>query len=119
MALGTVTPQTIDPHLTTGQAVSVGDLKMTVTNVVGEASYTGSGGVTITAQQLGFPNAIVAAQAEVIASTGSNATSTAMAVVVQSGGGSAKLQCFTNANAEISGSTNVSGVTWQIIAFGY
>lgn len=118
MALGTVTQQTIDPHLTTATTVSVGDLKMAVVNVVGEASYV-TGGSAITAQQLGFASTIIAGQAEVVASTGSNATATAMSVVVQTGGNTAKLQCWTNANVEIGSTVNVSGVTWQIIAFGY
>ena len=118
MALGTVTQQVIDPHLTQASTVAVGDIKMSVVNVVGEASYT-TGGPSITAAQLGFTSCVLAAQAEIAASTGTNATSTAMSVVVASGGGSANLKCFSSANAEIASTTNVSGVTWQIIAFGY
>lgn len=117
MALGTVTQQVIDPHLAQASSVAIGDVKMTVTNVVGEASYT-TGGPVITAAQLGL-NTILFAQAEILAGSGANATSNSMSVVIQAGGGSAKLQCWSNAQAEITSATNVSGVTWQIIAFGY
>jgi hypothetical protein len=117
MALGAVTAVAIDPHNSDANGVAVGDLKMTVTKIVGEASYT-TGGPSITAQQLGFNSTVFAAQAEVFASTGSNATSAVMSVVPAAGGGSANLLCFTNANVQIASTTNVSGITWQIIAFG-
>lgn len=118
MALGVVTPQVIDQHLTTASTVAVGDIKMSVITVVGEASYT-TGGPSITAQQFGFTTTILAAQAEIQSSTGTNATSTAMSVQVASGGASANLLCWTSANVQIASTTNVSGITWQIIAFGY
>lgn len=117
MALGTVTPVNVDPHSNQSVPVAVGDIRMSVVTVVGEASYT-TGGPSITAAQLGFNSVIFAAQAEIQASTGSNATSSAMAVVPAAGNGSANLKCFTNAGVEIASTTNVSGVTWQIIAFG-
>jgi hypothetical protein len=90
---------------------------MSIINVVGEASYT-TGGPSITAAQFGFSSVIFAGQAEIQASTGTNATSASMAVVPAAGGGSANLKCFTNAAVEIASTTNVSGVTWQIVAFG-
>ena|SRR6185312_10154157 len=117
MALGTVTQQVIDPHLTQASSVAVGDVRLTVTNVVGEASYT-TGGPVVTAAQLGL-NTILFAQAEILTGSGANATSNAMSVIIQPGGGSAKLQCWSNAQAEIVSTTNVSGVTWQILALGY
>lgn len=117
MALGAVTQVAVDPHNSQAGAIVIGDVKMSVINVVGEASYT-TGGPSITAAQFGFTSTILAAQAEVLASTGTNATSTAMSPVVATGGGTANLKCFTNANAEVATTTNVSGVTWQIIAFG-
>ena len=118
MALGAVTPVAIDPHAQQVIPVAVGDLKMTVTNVVGEASYT-TGGAVITAQQLGFVTGVLCAQAEVYASTGSNCTATATSVVVQTGNQSAKLQSWLSTNVEVTSTTNISGVTWQIIAFGW
>lgn len=118
MALGTVTQVAVDPHNPQTSPVAIGDIKIGVITVVGEASYT-TGGPSITAQQFGFTTAILTAQAEIQASTGANATSTAMAVVIPAGGATANLKCFSNANAEIASTTNVSGVTWQIIAFGY
>jgi hypothetical protein len=118
MALGTVTSVALDPHNTQAAAVAMGDLKMTCTTVVGEASYT-TGGPSITPQQLGFTTACFAAQAEVSASTGSNATSTVMSPVITNSGQTIKLKCFDNTNTEIVSTTNVSGVTWQILAWGY
>lgn len=117
MALGTIAPVPIDPHNQQGSPVAFGDLKMTVTNVTGDSAYP-TGGSPVTPQQLGL-STVFAGQAEVYASTGANATSTAASLVVAAGGGSANLKCFTNANAEVANATNVSGVTWQIIAFGY
>jgi hypothetical protein len=117
MALGTVTPVNADPHNTQASPFSIGDIKLSIINVVGEASYT-TGGPPITAQQLGFNSVIFAAQAEILTSTGSNATSASMSVVPAAGGGSANLICLTNAGVQIASTVNVSGVTWQIIAFG-
>jgi hypothetical protein len=117
MALGTVAPVNTDPHNTQAAPMAVGDIKMAIVTVVGEASYV-TGGSAITAQQLGFNSVIFAAQAEIQASTGSNCTSSSMAVIPATGGGSANLECFTNAGVQIASAVNVSGVTWQIIAFG-
>lgn len=117
MALGAITAVPADPHNQQASPVVIGDLKMTVTNIVGDSSYP-TGGSPITPQQLGL-SAVLAAQAELFASTGANATSNTMSAVVSGGGGSVNLKCFTNANAEVANATNISGVTWQIIAFGY
>ena len=117
MALGTVTQVVIDPHSGQAGPVVVGDLKMTVTNIVGDSSYA-TGGSALTPAQLGLTT-VFAAQAEVYASTGTNASSTAAAVVPTNNGTTLNLKAFSNANAEIAASTNLSGVTWQIIAFGY
>jgi|SRR5581483_11953782 len=119
MALGTITQVAIDPHSQTAIPVAIGDLKMTVTNVVPSAGADyPTGGVAITPQQLGLSN-VAAGQAEVQASTGTNATATACAVVVSNNGATVNLKMFSNANAEIANNTNLSGVTFQIIAFGY
>ena len=120
MALGTITPIAIDPHSQQGGIpVAVGDLKMTVTNVVPSAGADyPTGGVPITPAQLNL-SAVFAAQAEIAASTGTNATATACSVLVSNNGGTVNLKMFSNANAEIANGTNLSGVTFQIIAFGY
>ena len=120
MALGTITPVTIDPHSSTQQIpVALGDLKMTITNVVPSAGadYT-TGGVAITPAQLGL-NFVVGGQAEIYASTGTNATGTACSVLVSNGGANVNLKFFTSSNAEVAAATNLSGETVQIIAFGY
>ena len=116
MALGAITQVQTDPHAA-GVPAAVGDLKVTVTNIVGEASYT-TGGVAITPQQLGL-SIVLFAQAELYASTGTNATSAALSVTITNNGSTINLKCFSNAGVEITGAVNVSGITWQIIAFGY
>lgn len=114
MALGTITPVVDTPGGLTGQ-VNSGALAMTVTNVVGSASYT-TGGDALTPTQLGLSQ-VLFAQAEVFATTGSNNVAS-NAVYLTSG----KLQQFTTgttgAVAEVSSAGNVSGITWQIIAWG-
>lgn len=122
MAIGTVTQVGIDPHSQQGSPVSIGDLKMTVTNVVGDSSYV-TGGSPLSAAQLGLTR-VLAAQTSIVATTGTN--SAASASVYNTGSGT--LQCFNNITAttgtsapatECAAAANLSGITWQIIAFGY
>jgi hypothetical protein len=94
--------------------VAIGDLKVTVTNVVGDSSYP-TGGSAITAQQLGLPTTVLFSQTEVAASSGTNCASTGSAYNSSTG----KLVCFANTGVEVANATNLSGITWQIIAFGY
>jgi hypothetical protein len=121
MALGTITPQAIDPHSQSAIPVVTGDLKFSVTNVVGDGAYS-AGGSTITAQQLGLSTVlttdvqIVTPIAGVIAAVAN----------IQAGGGSVKLQTYGGTGAtpniglvEATGTANQSGMTVQIQAQGY
>ena len=119
MAVGTVTQVAINPQ-TPSQAspVSGGDLKFTVTNVVGAASYTGSGGDALTPAQLGL-STVLGTQAEAIATTGANNGASSFYYNTSTG----KLQCFTTgatgALNEVANAVNLSGLTIQVFAFGY
>lgn len=122
MALGTITQVAVDPH-SASQAlpVSVGDLKFTVTNVVGDGAYS-AGGSTITAAQLGL-STVVACDVQI---TVPIVGVVAAVANIQTGGGSVKLQTFggsgTTPNiglAEATGTANQSGLTVQIQAMGY
>ncbi|MGZ6570466.1 MAG: hypothetical protein ACXVHB_05945 [Solirubrobacteraceae bacterium] len=120
MAYGTITQVATGPGGSAGDPIDCREgngLLRRVVNVVGDGAYV-AGGRGLTAAQLGFPNSVLHGQAEVQDSTGANATS-AVAAVQPQADGSIKLKCFTNANVEIAGATNVSGVTWQLILWGF
>jgi hypothetical protein len=112
MALGTLTPIIDQPTGATTPHVE-GNLKVSVTNVVGDSSYP-TGGSALTPAQLGL-NVVLFAQTETIATTGTNCASTGSAYIT----GTSKLQCYANTGAEVANATNLSGITWQIIAWGY
>ena len=118
MAVGTITRVTADPHGNFAPTV-IGDLKLTVTNVVGSASYT-TGGDALTAANLGLGTVLVA-WVQTIASSGSNCSADSACYNVASG----TLQCFSSADSagnplsETASTTNVSGLTFQVFALGY
>lgn len=114
MALATITPQVVQPTGASVPAVE-GNLKVAVVNIVGDTAYT-AGGSPLTPQQLGL-NTVLFSQASVVATTGVNATAGAASY-------NAATQKFQNfsvgaATAEIAAAVNVSGVTWQLICWGY
>ena len=117
MALGTLTPVPIDPHSQQTSPVVIGDLKLTVTNIVGDSSYA-TGGSAITPSQLGL-STVLATQSEAIATTGANNGASSFYYNTSTG----KLQCFTTgatgALNEVAGAVNLSGLTIQVMAFGY
>ena len=118
MAVGTITRSKIDPHGVSA-AASVGDLKMTVTTVVGPSTYTTSGGDSVTAKQLGLSR-VMHAIAQITATSGSNCSAVAAAYSTSTN----KLQFFSAADSSgcplsESGAINVSGLTVTITAFGY
>lgn len=122
MAIGTITPVPITPQSGTQATPNVmGDLKATVTNAVGAASYT-TGGDAITAAQLGLRR-VVCADVQIQASTGTNAGAICATAVIQ-GNGSVLLKCFATSGTspvgvtEVAGAVNLSGITWQIQAMG-
>ena len=119
MAVGTVTRVAADPKGITAP-IAIGDLKVTVTNVVGSGSYT-TGGDSLTAAQLGLGTAVLFAITNIIASSGSNNAALRGAYDVTN----SKLMVFGGTDAagvplaEVSSTTNVSGLTFQVVAFGY
>lgn len=114
MALGTITQVAVDPHSSTQVIpVAVGDLKMTITTVVGDGSYP-TGGTSLTPAQLGLSN-VVFANVGISASAGS-VTSFSEASYNT---GTQKLQVFANTGAEVTATTSLSNLTFSIQAFGY
>lgn len=111
MAVGTVTAKKMGPH--GEKSVVVGDLRVTVTTVVGSASYT-TGGDSLTAANLGLKRVLFADVS--MASGGAANAGAANASYIASTG---KLQCWTSASAEVASAANVSGVTFQVVAYGY
>lgn len=112
MAVGTITRVTVDPHGTVNPLV-VGDLKMTVTTVVGSASYT-TGGDAVTAANLGLGTVL-----HTITTLTGGGASHAGAVNAEYIISSGLLQCWTSASAEVASSADLSGLTFTITAFGY
>ena len=103
-------------------------LLMRIINVVGDASYS-VGGSTMTPQQLGFPNGVLFGQAELLNAPTSGTTNNAASgatVVITNGGTALNLKCFTNGSGaasqnsiECAAATNLSNLTWQILAWGW
>lgn len=114
MALGTITPVAVDPH-SSSQAipVAIGDLKMTVTTVVGESSYV-TGGTALTPAQLGL-STVVYANVDVAASSGTATSFSAASYNTATG----KIQAYLNTGAEAGTAANLSSLTFAVQAFGY
>jgi hypothetical protein len=112
MALGAITAVVDQATGATVGGVD-GGLRLSVTNIVGDSSYP-TGGSAVTPVQLGL-NTVLFSQTEVAASTGSNCASTGSVYNAST----AKLQCFANTGVEIANTTNLSGITWQVIAWGF
>ena len=120
MALGTITAVAIDPHSSQAGPVVFGDLKFTVTNVVGDGAYA-TGGTKITAAQLGLSQ-VLAADVQIVTPI----VGVIAAYAVVNGDGSVNLKTYggsgTSPNiglAEATGTANQSGLTVQIQAMGY
>ena len=109
MAVGTITPVS---------STVWGNKRVTVNDVVGAASYTGSGGDSLTPAQLGLPSTVEFAQ--VVGKTGTG-------YIGQYDHTANKLKVYQgdNANAaaapavEVTNATNLSGQTFRVIAVGY
>ena len=117
MAVGTITRKGIDPH---GVTTTVfGDIRVTLSTVVGGTSYT-TGGDAVTAANLGLKTVLFSVTA-ITAATGTNSAVTSASYIASSG----KLQFFSSDGSapdvlsEVASTQNVSGVTVTILAFGY
>ena len=110
MAVGTITRVKVDPHGVTAP-ISVGDLWMTVTTVVGSASYTTSGDA-LTAANLGLKTVL-----HTVCTVKGGATNSTGVIAVYDIT-NAKLLMYVAAGTEAASTTNVSGNTVTITAFG-
>ena len=117
MAVGTITRKAVDPHGVT--VASIGDLKITLSTVVGGTSYT-TGGDAVTAANLGLSRVLFSVTA-ITAATGTNSAVTSVSYIASTG----KLQMFSTDGgapdilSEVASTQNVSGITVTITAFGY
>lgn len=115
MALGTITNLAVDPHSASAQPLGAGDLRITVSTVVGDSSYP-TGGTALTGAQLGLPVGQV--QFAICSVTGSASNNAAVAASYNTATG--KLQCWSGTTlAETASTTNLSGLTVTVVAFGY
>lgn len=126
MALGTITNLAVDPH-STSQSIplAVGDVKITVSTVVGDSAYS-AGGTALSGLQLGLPmNTVLFAicfvsNAPANAGSLTNALATSATYNVATG----KLQMWaaagTTPNLGLNEATgNLSALTVTVVAFGY
>lgn len=118
MALGTITNLTIDPHLSQASSVALGDVKATVTTVVGDSAYA-TGGTALTPAQLGLTT-VLFALCSVVGSASNNG-----AVGATYNLSTGKLQCWAGAGTTPNigsaepNSVNLSGLTITVFAVGY
>lgn len=111
MAVGTITPVVAGPHGLKRHPVNLGALSVTVTTVVGPASYT-SGGDALTFANLRMSNVLFAICT--VAGSGSNNA----AINAEYDATNQKLKFWAGTSkAEATG--NLSGLTATVIAFGF
>ena len=119
MAVGTITNVAVDPHSSSQAIPLVGNARVTVSTVVGSGSYT-TNGDSLTAAQLGL-GTVLFAQVSISASSGSNCSAIGATYDVTN----SKLKCFSAADSagapvsETGSTTNLSGLTFTVIAWGY
>ena len=117
MAVGTITRKSVDPHGVSTS--SIGDIKITLSTVVGGTSYT-TGGDALTAANLGLTKVLFAIPL-ITAATGTNSAVTSAVYDVTN----SKLLFYSSDGsapdilAQVASTQNVSGVTVTILAFGY
>lgn len=111
MALGTLTLLTASPS--SGPNLVLGPLRVVNTTITGDSSYP-TGGSSLPAASFGL-DAILFTSAEIQNLSGTNSTGVSTVVYNVT---TSKLQCF-GATSETSNATNLSGVTFNVIAFGY
>lgn len=118
MALGTITRVALDPHTSQTVPVAMGDLKMTLTTIVGDSAYA-TGGTAVTAAQLGLGTLKYAV---VVGLSGSASNNGAVQATFNNSTG--KLQMWASSGTSPvglveAGSVNLSGLTVTIQAWGY
>ncbi len=95
-------------------SMAVGNKRLVTADVAGSASYA-TGGDTITAASLGLTQKIDFVTAE---STDSVADNRLFQLIAQSDG-SYKMVLNTAINTEVANATNVSTITFRVLALGY
>ena len=114
MALGTITGLALDnQHNASAVKVAVGDQFLTVTTVVGDSSYP-TNGSSLTPANLGLAGVNFA----ICSVTGSASNNAAIHASYDIANQKLKMWSGTTL-AETANSTNVSGLTITVLAFGY
>jgi hypothetical protein len=123
MALGAITQQNTQPGLSNTEpgAVNLGGMRVVRNSVVGDSSYP-TGGSVLAPSSLGFgtEGVILWATVQLKASSGTNCSAVSARYDEVNG----KLQCFSTTDAvgdpvsEAAATTNLSGLTWDIVAYG-
>ena len=117
MALGTIT-QLTDTSGGLNVPVVPGNLKMTISTVVGDGAYS-AGGTALSASQLGLGTLVFAFVAGLQGSASNNG-----AIQGYYNNSTGKLQAYASTGTSPvglveAGSVNLSGVTFVVVAFGY
>ena len=113
----TVTPQAVDPHSSTqASPMSIGDIKVTVSNIVFDATSYSAGGFAVTPANLGLSTVLFAIASQIGPSSGAVTGGVGEFVYNTSTG---KIQVFNSTGVEGAPTTTLTGLTAQIIAFGY
>lgn len=111
-----ITSGITSPAGTTAPAV-VGPFKVSVVNVVWDATTYATGGLAITPAQLQLPNKVILSLASV--SVPATAAITGGISEVTYNAATGKLQLFNSAGQEVAAATTLTGLGIQIIALGY
>lgn len=95
----------------------MGPLKVSVTNVVWDATGYATGGLAISKAQLQLPNTVIFNFASV--SAPATAAITGGISEAQYNASTGKLQLFNSAGQEVANATTLTGLGIQIVALGY
>lgn len=113
----TVTNVAADPHSQTQAIpVAVGDLKITVSNITFDATSYSAGGFSITPAQLGLTTVLFAPCQQIGPSAGAVTGGLGELAYNTS---TNKVQVFNSTGVEGAPTTTLSGLTIQIVAYGY
>lgn len=119
MALGTIT-QLVDDSKGLNLPTVAGAIKFTLSTIVGDGAYA-TGGTSLSAAQLGLPTTLV--YAVVVGLAGSAANNGAIQASFNNS--TKKLQCWASTGTspvglvEVAATTNLSGVTITVMAYGF
>ncbi len=112
----TITSGVTSPAGVTAPVV-VGPLKVSITNVLWDATTYSTGGLAISLAQLQLPNKVIFANASV--SVPATAAVTGGISEVSYNSATGKLQIFNSAGQEVANATTLTGLGIQVQAYGY